>query len=213
MQQAGSTTASPTISLAAARLAAVTGAATIVLLAALHILSPELDPSWRMVSEYALGRYGWVLSIMFLAWAASCISLFFGIKPQILTLGGKIGLGFLLMAALGTALAAFFDVRQPLHGLATLMGIPSIPLAALLISQSLLRNQAWASARRSLLLTAHLTWISPLLMVAMLIIGLSRSGGVFDPGVLIGWPNRLVVVAQCAWPIVVALRTIQLDRR
>jgi hypothetical protein len=55
----------------AAWLAMIMTAATILLLAALHVLSPEFDPSWRMVSEYALGHYGWVLSLMFLSWAIS----------------------------------------------------------------------------------------------------------------------------------------------
>ena len=38
----------------------------ILLLASLHLLSPGFSPSWRMISEYALGRYAWVLSLMFL---------------------------------------------------------------------------------------------------------------------------------------------------
>ena len=40
-------------------LATILTAATILLLAALHVLSPEFDPSWRTVSEYAFGHYGW----------------------------------------------------------------------------------------------------------------------------------------------------------
>jgi hypothetical protein len=40
----------------AAWLAVVLTVATIFLLASLHILSPEFDPSWRMVSEYAFGH-------------------------------------------------------------------------------------------------------------------------------------------------------------
>jgi hypothetical protein len=39
--------------------------------AALHILTQEFDPSWRMISEYALGHYGWLLSLTFLAWGFS----------------------------------------------------------------------------------------------------------------------------------------------
>lgn len=41
--------------------------AAFLLLAALHLLSPEFPPSWRMVSEYAFGHYPWVLSLMFLS--------------------------------------------------------------------------------------------------------------------------------------------------
>ena len=61
----------PEIEVIGALLAMVAAAATLLLLAGLHILSPEFDPSFRMVSEYALGHYGWVLSLMFLAWGIS----------------------------------------------------------------------------------------------------------------------------------------------
>jgi hypothetical protein len=50
-----------------ARLAGVAAVATLVLLALLHLLSPEFSPVARMVSEYANGGYSWVLSLMFIA--------------------------------------------------------------------------------------------------------------------------------------------------
>ncbi len=200
------------ISQTAARLSFAAAAMSLVLLAALHVLSPELDPSWRMVSEYALGDYGWVLALMFLTWALSCVALFFAVKSQVQTVGGRIGLGFLLAAAVGMSMAAVFDVRHDLHGLAALIGIPSLPIAAMLISVTLVRNQAWSSARRSLLWTANLTWISLVLMNAAVFIGLSQSGGEFGPDVLAGWPNRFLVVAYCAWLIAVARSADQLRR-
>ena len=200
-------------SLTAARLSIASSVTTLVLLAALHILSPEFDPSWRMVSEYALGDYGWVLSLMFLTWALSCVMLFFAVKSQIYTIGGKIGLGFLLVSAVGTGMAAFFDIRHSLHGLAFMIGIPSLPIAAILISVSLVRNQGWDSSRRSLLWLANLPWMSVGLMVAIMVIGLSQSGGEFSPGVLIGWPNRLVVLAYCGWLMAAARGAIQVERR
>ena len=212
MLKATSTTARPAISPAAAGLSIVTAATTLVLLVALYVVSPEFDPSWRMVSEYALGDYGWVLALMFLAWALSCVALFFAVKSQIQTVGGKIGLGFLLAAAVGMSMAAIFDVRHALHGLAALIGIPSLPIAAMLISVSLVRNQAWTSARRWLLWTASLTWISLVLMNAAVFIGLSQSGGEFGPDVLAGWPNRFLVAAYCAWLITAAWRAGQLRR-
>ena len=36
-----------------------------ILLAALHFIEPEFDPSKRLISEYELGRYGWVMSLAF----------------------------------------------------------------------------------------------------------------------------------------------------
>ena len=210
MQKVISTTARPAISLTAARWSLAAAATALVWLVALHVISPEFDPSWRMVSEYALGNYAWVLALMFLTWALSCVTLFFAIKSHIRTVGGKIGLGFLLAAAVGMSMAAIFDVRHDLHGLAAMIGMPSLPIAAMLTSISLVHNPAWSSARRWLLGTANLTWISLGLMFGAVFIGLSQSGGEFGSEVLAGWPNRFLVVAYCAWLITAAWRADQL---
>lgn len=204
MQQVTSTNVRPALSSTAARWTIASATLALVALAVLHLLSPEFDPSWRFVSEYALGDYGWVLSIMFVAWALSCVTLFFAIRSQVHTLGGKIGLGFLLAAALGMGMASVFDASHNLHGVAALIGMPSLPIAAPLISVSLVRNRAWSSARRALLWTAQLPWISLVLMTAAVFIGLSLNDGEFGPGVLAGWPNRLMVVSYCVWLITVA---------
>src|ERR1700682_1026604 len=68
-----------------------------VLLAVLHVLRPELDPSWRFVSEYADGSYGWVMMLSFFSLALSCAALFVAVRSQIETTDGKIGLGALLI--------------------------------------------------------------------------------------------------------------------
>jgi hypothetical protein len=182
-----------------------------VFLVALHLLSPEFDPSWRMVSEYALGRYSWVLSLMFLTWALSCVALVFAIKSQVKTIGGKLGLGFLLISALGMTMAAFFDVNHNLHGLAAMIGIPSLPIAAVLISISLGRNSSWSSARRSLLWTAILTWVSLILMNVAIFTGFTPTGEA-NPGAWFGWANRFLIIAYNAWLMAVAWRALQLQR-
>src|SRR4030095_3870288 len=114
------------ISLPTARLAIATSVAVLLLLAILHILSPEFDPSWRMVSEYANGQYGWVLSLMFVAWAVSSWILAFMLWSQINTTAGKVGLVFLILAGVGEAMASVFDINHSLHGLAGLIGIGSL---------------------------------------------------------------------------------------
>jgi hypothetical membrane protein len=174
-----------------ARLAIAAAAAVLLLLAGLHMLSPEFDPSWRMVSEYATGRYGWVLSLMFVSWALSSWALAFAIWPQVKTTAGRIGLAFLVAAGVGEAMASVFDITHPLHSLAALIGIPSLAIAAMLISVSLGRAKAWAPARKSLLWTANLTWISLVLMAAsfaILIFTYTRAGGVMSAGVITTLP-------------------------
>jgi hypothetical protein len=177
-------------------------------LAALHVLSPEFDPSWRMVSEYALGRYEWVLALMFVSQALSSIALFFAIKSHIRTVGGKIGLFFLLAAGLGLTMAAIFDWTSPLHGLAALIGIPSQAIGSIVLSVSLSRKSPKVFPRKPLLLAANLVWISLVVMQVLLFTGLARTGGEFGPSVLIGWPNRILIMAYCAWLMTVASKAI-----
>ena len=92
--------------------------AVLLLLAGLHGLSPEFDPSFRVLSEYANGGYSWVLSLLFLAWALSSWALAVAIWSQVNGIGGKLGLGFLIAAGVGEAMASVFDINHPLHNLA-----------------------------------------------------------------------------------------------
>lgn len=203
------------LSTPAARIAAGSAIATILLLASLHALSPEFDPSWRVVSEYANGKYGWVLSFMFGAWALSNWALAFAAWPQVETRMGRIGLCLLLASGVGEAMASIFDISHPLHDLAGAIGVPTMPVAALLISGSLRRAQPWLAARKSLLWTSHLIWISLVLFAAtivILVVTLHHAGGHLGPHVtqlppgviaLDGWANRLYVVTCCVWAITV----------
>jgi hypothetical protein len=218
------TTASmTTTSLTAARLAIAASAAALLLLAGLHVLSPEFDPAWRMVSEYANGGYGWVLSLMFASWAVSSWALALAIWSQVGTRAGKVGLFFLVAAGIGEAMASIFDINHPLHDLAGAIGILGLPIAALLISVSLGRMQAWSTAKKALLWTANLTWMSVVLLAAtfaVMIATFIQSGATIDPharitalppGVigLVGWGNRLLIVVFCIWVATLAWQAIR----
>ena len=210
------------ISLTAARLSFAAAATFLVLLAALHFIKPELDPSWRVISEYALGDYGWIMMLAFLSLALSCVSLFVAVRSQARTIGGKIGLAFLLVAAAGLIVAAVFTTdpitasrdelttHGNLHGLGAALGT-GFPIAATLIGFSLARNRAWSAARRSLLWSAGLTWIG-FLMFALSMVVMFPDDGKFGPDVLVGWPNRFMIVAYSVWLMVVAWRALQLSR-
>ncbi len=139
-------------------LALLFAAATLLILASLHVLSPEFSPSWRVISEYALGQYGWVLSLMFVCWGVSSWALVAAIWSQVQTSGGRVGLCFLIVAGIGEVLAAFFDVRHMIgHGIAGLLGVMGFPIAALLLSASLRHNQTWLRESKALLWIANLS--------------------------------------------------------
>jgi hypothetical protein len=196
--------------------------AVLVLLAALHVLSPEFDPSWRVVSEYANGRYGWVLSLLFACWSVSSWSLAYSLKPLRSSRTGRVGLWILVIAGLGQAIASAFDVNQPLHGLADLLGAGGLPVAAMLTSIAIVRSRPSLPGRAALLFLANLTWISTLAIIAsvvVLFVTFTHAGGhvpsdgtplpmsaVLPAGTvgLVGYANRLYVIAACLWAILAA---------
>lgn len=208
----------------AIRLSWGAAATFLLLLAVLHIIKPEFDPSWRMVSEYAIGHYGWVMVLAFLSMSLSSIALFAVIRTQISTAGGIIGLIFLLISAAAIAAAAVFTsdpmtaskeeltLHGNLHGLSAMIGIPGMTIAAILISRSLVRSPSWSPARKSLLWSANCIWISLLLMIAIIVVTLPQNGGKFGPDVWIGWPNRIMMVAYCVWLMSVARQAARLRR-
>src|SRR5262245_56796258 len=99
-------------------LAVALSGASLVLL---HFLSPEFAPSWRMVSEYANGRHGWLRTFVFVFWAVGSFALLAALWPASATTIGKVGLALLLLAGIGQAMGAAFDINHPLHGAAAMI--------------------------------------------------------------------------------------------
>jgi Protein of unknown function (DUF998) len=203
-----------------------TGAATL-LLSALHVLSPEFSPSWRVISEYAFGRYGWVLSLMFLSGGIGTWALAVAIWQQVHTRAGRVGLWFLLVSGTGSAMASVFDVTHEIgHGIAGLLGVIGFPIAALLVSVDLGRQEIWRPARKTMLWIANLSWISVVLLVltlAIMTMQMARLNGghlpqhapkSLPPGVLAldGWADRLIVLSDWAWVLVAGWHAIQVRR-
>src|SRR5260370_29009761 len=117
-----------------------------------------------MGEEYGPWHYGWVVSLMFLAWGISSCALAVAIWSQVKTKAGKVGLWFLVIAGLGQAMASVFDVtHDPGHSIAGVLGMGGFPIAAVLLSVSLGRTQAWRGAKKPLLWLANLSWISVVL--------------------------------------------------
>ena len=210
-------------SLRAARVSFAAAAAFVVLFAVLHVIKPELDPSWRMGSEYAIGDYGWVMRIAMFALALSCAALFAALRSEIETTGGRIALGLLLVNAAALVVGGTFVVdpvttKPPdmtthgiLHSAAGAIFTFGFPIAGVLLGRSLGRRQAWRSAMQSIRWTAHFMWISVAVTLVHIITVLS-SGRVFGPGSWNGWLNRLTVLSFCAWLMTVSWRAIQLRK-
>lgn len=196
---------------------AVSGAALLLL----HVLSPEFSPSWRMVSEYANGRAPWLLSVVFYAWAVGSFALVFALWPLSAGTLGKVGLAFLVLAGLGQLMGGAFDINHKLHGPAAMIGIPSLCVAAVLVTMAMAGRSDISAPP---VWSAHLPWISFALMMATLMMffgslkaaGVDMSGQteplkVLPEGVTgyLGWANRLLFAASYLWVVLTSLAVIK----
>ena len=188
----------------AAITALVTGGITVALIAILHVLEPEYDPSWRMISEYSSGRYGWVMRLAFVTMAispaATCVALW--------PFGGPWTIG-LAVVALGALCAAFIDAdpimtpraqATPVGRAHTVLGgvcLAGFPPAALLAGIGVASVLGWTLAIASAVPFACLVWF--LIAVAPA----HGQGG--SPGIRIGWPDRFCFLAYLGWVVVAAI--------
>jgi hypothetical protein len=225
MTEATATAARPATAISRkAALISFAGAATfVVLLAVLHLIKPGLDPSWRFISEYAIGDYGWMMVLAFLSLAVGYVSLFVAIRSQLRTIAGRIGLALLLVSALGLAIAAVFTTDPitvsedavttagTLHNLGGTLGI-AMPFAAALVGWKLARNPAWSSSKRPLLWVTGMALVAFVVSFVSLSIMVSQSRGEFGPDVPVGWANRLEMLAYCVWLMTVAWQAVKLSR-
>jgi hypothetical protein len=93
------------------------GAAFLLLLAIMHLVKPELGPTWRMISEYEIGDFGWVMRLAFFCWAAGFLCLAISLWPLLETRGGKIGKWWLVIISIALLGAGTF-ATQPITDLA-----------------------------------------------------------------------------------------------
>jgi hypothetical protein len=207
----------------AASLALVATAVSAAALVLLHALSPEFAPSWRMVSEYANGRSSWVLTLVFVGWAIGSFALAAALWPLSATTLGKAGLLFLMLAGIGQLMGGMFDINHRLHGPAAMIGIPSLCVAAVLVTMALSRR---VGVDAPPLWSAHLPWISFVLMIGALALFFSslKAAGVdmsaqtqplteLPEGVAgyVGWANRLLFAASYLWTVFASLSVLKAD--
>ena len=180
-------------------MAGAAGAA--VCLLALHLVQPGLDPGWSVVSQYALGAGGWILTAMFLLLAAACVLLAAAIPGGQLRRAGRAGRVLLLLAALGLVVSAAFVVGTGLHDVGSLLGNAGLAVGAVLVGRDLRRGLD-APQRRWSAVAAHAPWICAVLMGAFIA---TATWGV-------GLLNRAVVLGYIVWLLLAARQAAALRR-
>lgn len=193
----------------------IAGGLFVLLLSSLHLLEPEFDPTWRFISEYALGDFGWMMHLAFGLLALAQISVAITIFPHTRTVTGYIGLVILGISAIGVIIAGIF-VTDPItvspddatfsgsmHSIGAMLDYT--PVAALLISLSLSRLDVWRPMKRVLLTSAIIAIVAMLLFVLQI-----PQDGQFGPGVLAGMFGRFLILADIAWLTIVGIHATKL---
>jgi hypothetical protein len=110
---------------------------------ALHFLEPEYDPGYRFMSEYAWSAHGWLMTTTFFVLALALLTVALALRNLYgPSRSARVGFGLLVIGAAGICVAGLFR-GFPLHDLGGAVGLPSVVMAALLISWSFRREPGW----------------------------------------------------------------------
>ena len=195
------------------------GIISLLCLGVLHFVSSEFKPNFRMISEYALGNHKWLITVFFICWGLCSMTAALMFWNIVTSGWAKFGAILVFVTGIGAIMGGLFDVQHKLHGLAFGIGIPFLPIGALLISYHLLKNTDWQTSSTPILVSSHAIWISLILMglsMFLLFSSLKSAGIPFGPdsppmnelpeGIIgvNGWANRLLVLCYLAYPILMA---------
>jgi hypothetical protein len=113
--------------------------------AALHFLEPEYDPRYRFMSEYAWSAHGWLMTTTFFVLALAVLTAALALRNLYgPSRSARMGFGLLVVGATGICVAGVFR-GFPLHDVGGAVGLPSVVMAALLLSWSFRQASGWQS--------------------------------------------------------------------
>lgn len=181
-----------------------------VLLLALHFIKPELDPTWRFISEYARGDMGWLMSLAFAALGASCFAAIPLFWRSLKGWAGRIGLVLLAVSGIGMFLAALFvtdPINTPMDQLSTAGTIHSMggqlnltSFAMIFLTIALVRNEAWKKLKSVLWVVTAVCLAADIAFIATA----ASSEGAFGPGVYTGLFGRITILCFAVWVLIVS---------
>ena len=180
--------------------------AFLAILSALHALEAEFNPP-HLISEYQLGRFGWLMSLAFFCLGAASLALFAAERREIHTRAGRFGTWGLLTIGVAYFCAGIFPpdpkwfVGSLLHGIGGLVVIFGSPMVFTLMSNGFVRNEASATAARPLIWTATLTWLSLFLFCGSIV---AFRGAPHSGTIVVGWTNRILITTFVLWLLVAA---------
>ena len=179
--------------------------AFLCILSLLHVWEPEYNPP-HLISEYQLGRSGWLMSLAFFCLAAASIALFAAARHHINTTPGHFGTWGLLIIGVAYFVAGIFPpdpqrfLASLLHGIGGLVVIFGSPIVFTFVSRGFAGKEASETAPRPLVWTAALTWLGLSLFYGSIVVFRASGSG----SSVVGWTNRFMITTFVLWLLVAA---------
>lgn len=202
-----------------AKVILTSGTIALISLLVLHFTSPEIKPNWRLISEYAYGKHKYLLTTFFILWGLSSLLFPFLVWNECTSIWPKIGLVLVFISGIGACMGGLFDVKHSLHGAAFSLGVPTLPIGALLVTYHFIKKSSWMNHSTPILLSAHSTWLSLVLMGVFMVImmsGFKKAGIEMGPNIpppsevpngvisVAGYFNRLLVFCYAFWTMLMS---------
>ena len=171
----------------------------------MHVLKPDFSPVNHMISDYAVGRHGWVMQTAFLALSSGNLMLLLGLARSGLgSVTARLGTFLLGVASIGLVVSAIYTTdlddapstrAGDIHLVSFLVNVGSIILASVLLSISFGSHPRWRAYQRTAVTLAALV----VLAFALQFLTLHR-------GMPYGLTNRLFVAVVLAWLLSTSIR-------
>jgi len=175
----------------------------VILIIVLHFLPTGYDPLRRPTSEYAVGKYGFFMTIAFLGMSVGSFALVVGLYKG-MSRRPKLGLILLGIWAVGVLVAMIFPI-DPEGTPSTTIGtihvtngpitFLSLTIGAILVSIGFRRDVNWSSLYRNALM------LSLIMLIIFICVVVNFAAGFGYEGIL----QRLYLVIFSTWFIMVTL--------
>jgi len=186
----------------------------VLILVVLHFLKPEFNPSWRMISEYAIGKFGWLMRLAFILWSSAIVMLLIALWPTLNSGNEVVGRVWLIVISVALIGASIFrtnpitETRQSLnhtiHQVCGTVVIITFPIASSILGSYLLSSE-YSDYQVLLQISMTLNWLGLGSFIGTIIVSklINHKVGSDGSKLYMGWQNRFLVLVYISWIIVV----------
>ncbi|WP_404714327.1 DUF998 domain-containing protein [Sphingomonas sp. MMS24-J13] len=167
----------------------------------MHLIRPDYTIVDHMISDYAVGSSGWIMTTAFVSLALGCLTLAVGLfRDGPASWLGRIGAALLVVAFVGLIVTALFPTdletapstrTGDIHAISFLVNIVSILLSTICLASSYAAEPSWRAHRAA-----------AFVLTALLVVAFVAQYLTLHKGAPYGITNRLFVAVLIAWLIV-----------